>query len=52
MMEQRGVEPDNLTMSIVLRAAEQAGAAEWAWGLIEVRGVAARRQGVRWDLML
>ncbi|CAM9498192.1 unnamed protein product [Ectocarpus sp. 12 AP-2014] len=34
-MESRGVEPDSLTMSLVLKAAEQAGAAEWAWLLME-----------------
>ncbi|CAM9174214.1 unnamed protein product, partial [Ectocarpus fasciculatus] len=34
-MESRGVQPDSLTMSLVLRAAEQAGAAEWAWLLME-----------------
>eukprot|EP00752_Nemacystus_decipiens_P009836 g8774.t2 len=35
MMEKRGVEPDGVTESMVLRAAEQTGAAEWAWVLME-----------------
>lgn len=37
-MEPRGIEPDNLTMSMVLRAAEMTGASEWAWLLMEVGG--------------
>lgn len=36
VMEERGVEPDNVTISTVLKAAEQSGAADWAWVLIEV----------------